>query len=137
MDEKIKKGIENDKIYRKLTINMQNKMAKFKEGRSTKSRLNDQLIINISSLCRFLRKKEEQKIKEDQDREIRKKKKEELLSKIATIHQQMLEQEKKDKAKNKDAKKKLKTKKLSEEMLKLMIGAFENGAEETIKKYVK
>ena len=119
MDEKIKKGIENDKIYRKLTINMQNKMAKFKEGRSTKSRLNDQLIINISSLCRFLRKKEEQKIKEDQDREIRKKKKEELLSKLATIHQQMLEQEKKDKAKNKDAKKKLKTKKLSEEMLKL------------------
>ena len=40
-------------------------MAKFKEGRSTKDRLNDQLVLNISSLCRFLRKKEEQKILED------------------------------------------------------------------------
>ena len=119
MDDNTKKGIESDRIYRKLTINMQNKMAKFKEGRSTKSRLNDQLIINISSLCRFLRKKEEEKLKEEQEREIRKKKKDELLLQIQKIHQQMLEQEKKDKAKNKEAKKKTKTKILSEEMQKL------------------
>ena len=56
--------MNNNKIYRKLTIKIQNKIAKFKEGRSTKSRLNEQLVLNISSLCRFLRKKEEQKIKE-------------------------------------------------------------------------
>jgi len=57
--------MNNNKIYRKLTIKIQNKIAKFKEGRSTKSRLNDQLVLIISSLCRFLRKKEEQKIKEE------------------------------------------------------------------------
>ena len=48
---------------------MQNKMAKFKEGHSNKDRLNDQLILNMSSLCRFLRKKEEKKNKEEEERE--------------------------------------------------------------------
>ena len=35
------KKLEDEKIYRKLTINMQNKMAKFKDGKSTKNRLNE------------------------------------------------------------------------------------------------
>ena len=69
------KKLEDEKIYRRLTINMQNKMAKFKDARSTKGSLNTQLIINISSLCRFLRKKEEDKKKQEEEREIRKNKK--------------------------------------------------------------
>ena len=113
--------MDNDKIYRKLTINMQNKMAKFKEGRSTKDRLNDQLILNISSLCRFLRKKEEQKKKEEEERESRKAKKEILQKEIKRIHDLMLKQEVKDKEKNKAQTKKggVRTKRLSEEMQKL------------------
>ena len=110
--------MNNDKIYRKLTINIQNKMAKFKEGRSTKNRLNDQLVLNISSLCRFLRKKEEQKIKEEKDREERKKKKNALITEQKKIINQILKQEAIDRGKNKN-KKGLKTNKLSEEMKKL------------------
>ena len=110
--------MNNDKIYRKLTINIQNKMAKFKEGRSTKDRLNDQLVLNISSLCRFLRKKEEQKIKEEKDREERKKKKNALITEQKKIINQILKQEAIDRGKNKN-KKGLKTNKLSEEMKKL------------------
>ena len=113
--------MDNDKIYRKLTINMQNKMAKFKDGKSTKDRLNDQLILNISSLCKFLRKKEEQKKKEEEERESRKSKKEILQKEIKKIHDLMLKQEAKDREKNKNQPKKgnLRTKKLSEEMQKL------------------
>ena len=110
--------MNNDKIYRKLTIIMQNKIAKFKEGRSTKDRLNDQLVLNISSLCRFLRKKEEQKNKEEEEREERRKKKNELIIEQKKIIAQMLKQEAIDK-KKKDTKKTLKTNKLSEEMKKL------------------
>ena len=110
--------MNNDKIYRKLTINMQNKIAKFKEGRSTKDRLNDQLVLNISSLCRFLRKKEEQKNKEEEEREERRKKKNELIIEQKKIIAQMLKQEAIDKKKKKK-KKTLKTNKLSEEMKKL------------------
>jgi hypothetical protein len=113
--------MDNDKIYRKLTINMQNKMAKFKDGKSTKDRLNDQLILNISSLCKFLRKKEEQKKKEEEERESRKSKKEILQKEIKKIHDLMLKQEAKDREKNKNQPKKgnLRTKKLSDEMQKL------------------
>ena len=110
--------MNNDKIYRKLTINIQNKMAKFKEGRSTKDRLNDQLVLNISSLCRFLRKKEEQKIKEEKDREERKKKKNALITEQKKIIEQILKQEAIDRGK-KNNKKGLKTNKLSDEMKKL------------------
>ena len=110
--------MNNDKIYRKLTINIQNKMAKFKEGRSTKNRLNDQLVLNISSLCRFLRKKEEQKIKEEKDREERKKKKNALIAEQKKIIEQILKQEAIDRGK-KNNKKGLKTNKLSDEMKKL------------------
>ena len=110
--------MNNDKIYRKLTINIQNKMAKFKEGRSTKDRLNDQLVLNISSLCRFLRKKEEQKIKEEKDREERKKKKNALITEQKKIINQILKQEAIDRGK-KNNKKGLKTNKLSDEMKKL------------------
>lgn len=54
-------NILDNKIYRRLTMNIQNKMAKFKEGKSTKDRLNNQLIINISSLCKFIKKTVEKK----------------------------------------------------------------------------
>ena len=116
--------MDSEKIYRRLTENIQNKMAKYKEGKSTKDSLNDQLIINIASLCRFLRKREEEKIKEDQERVRRKAEKEKLQTELDKIHKQMLEQEKKEKSEqkklNKNTKKKTKTKpKLSEEMQKL------------------
>lgn len=116
--------MDSEKIYRRLTINIQNKMAKYKEGRSTKDSLNDQLILNISSLCRFLRKREEEKIKEDIEKEKRKQEKEKLQLELEKIHKLMLEQEKKEKALakkgDKPVKKKTKVKpKLSEEMLKL------------------
>ena len=111
--------MENDKIYRKLTINIQNKMAKFKEGRSTKDRLNDQLVLNISSLCRFLRKKEGQKILEDKAREDRKEKKKTLINELKKIKEKMVKQEEIDKEKAKKQNKKLKTNKLSDEMKKL------------------
>ena len=118
--------MDSEKIYRRLTENIQNKMAKYKEGKSTKDRLNDQLIINISSLCRFLRKREEEKVIEDLERKKRKVEKDKLQLELDKIHKLMLEQEKKERAlkKNEKAtqKKKTKTKtkpKLSEEMQKL------------------
>ena len=118
------KKIENEKIYRRLTINMQNKMAKFRDGRSKKDNLNTQLIINISSLCKFLRKNELEKIKEEEESIIRKNKKEELENELEKIKKKMLEQEKLDKKKEKEKvknknKNELNTKKLSEEMQKL------------------
>ena len=115
--------MEAAKIYRRLTENIQNKMSKYKEGKSTKDRLNDQLIINISSLCRFLTKREEEKIKEDMEREKRKKEKTILQLEIDKVFNSIIEQEKKkkkNKKKKKTKKKKSKVKtKLSEEMQKL------------------
>ena len=118
--------MDSEKIYRRLTENIQNKMAKYKEGKSTKDRLNDQLIINISSLCRFLRKREEEKVIEDLERKKRKVEKDKLQLELDKIHKLMLEQEKKERALKKNEKttqkKKTKTKtkpKLSEEMQKL------------------
>ena len=115
--------MDSEKIYRRLTENIQNKMAKYKEGKSTKDSLNDQLIINISSLCRFLSKREEEKIKEDQERIRRKTEKEKLKGELDKIHKLMLDQEKKEKMEQRKlnkTKKKTKTKpKLSEEMQKL------------------
>ena len=90
--------MDSEKIYRRLTENIQNKMAKYKEGKSTKDSLNDQLIINISSLCRFLRKREEEKIKEDLEREKRRIEKDKLQLELDKIHKSMIEQEKKIKA---------------------------------------
>ena len=51
-------------IYRRLTENIQNKISNFKEGKSTKNHLNEQLIINICSLCRFLQKRKQEKQKQ-------------------------------------------------------------------------
>lgn len=53
--------MDSKKIYRRLTMNIQNKISKFKEGKSTRDHLNDQLTINICSLCRFLKKREDEK----------------------------------------------------------------------------
>ena len=116
--------MNSEKIYRRLTENIQNKMAKYKEGKSTKDSLNDQLIINISSLCRFLRKREEEKVKEDIEREKRKVEKDKLQIELDKIHKLMLDQEKKERLTSKKTgekpKKKGKNKlKLSEEMQKL------------------
>ena len=93
-------NILDNKIYRRLTMNIQNKMAKFKEGKSTKDRLNNQLIINISSLCKFIKKTVEKKVEEEKKREKRKLEKIELETERKKIHKLMLEQEKKENEKN-------------------------------------
>ena len=61
--KQIRQKIEQKKIYQRLTENIQNKISNFKEGKSTKDHLNEQLIINICSLCRFLQKRKEEKQK--------------------------------------------------------------------------
>ncbi len=48
-------------IYRRLTENIQNKICNFKEGKTTKDKLNDQLTLNIVSLIKFIQKNEEEK----------------------------------------------------------------------------
>ena len=48
-------------IYRRLTENIQNKISNFKEGKTTKDKLNDQLTLNIVSLIKFIQKNEEEK----------------------------------------------------------------------------
>ena len=48
-------------IYRRLTENIQNKITNFKEGKTTKDKLNDQLTLNIVSLIKFIQKNEEEK----------------------------------------------------------------------------
>ena len=113
--------MDNVNLYRKLTENIKNKMAKYKEGRSNKDSLNSQLILNISSLCRFFQKREEEKKKEDIEKEKRKLIKEKYEKELDNVHKQMLEQEKKEKPLVKEkSKKKSKIKpKLSEEMQKL------------------
>ena len=48
-------------IYRRITENIQNKIGNFKDGKLTKEKLNDQLTLNIVSLCKFIQKNEEEK----------------------------------------------------------------------------
>ena len=48
-------------IYRRLTENIQNKITNFKEGKTTKDKLNEQLTLNIVSLIKFIQKNEEEK----------------------------------------------------------------------------
>ena len=48
-------------IYRRITENIQNKITNFKEGKTTKDKLNDQLTLNIVSLIKFIQKNEEEK----------------------------------------------------------------------------
>ena len=55
------KKSEQKRIYQRLTENIQNKISNFKEGKSTKNHLNEQLTINICSLCRFLQKRKQEK----------------------------------------------------------------------------
>ena len=118
--EKEKQKELNEKIYRRLTMNIQNKMSKFKEGRSKSDSLNNQLVITISSLCKFLRKNEEEKIQEERDREIRKGKIGQINEELRILQNLMVQQEKTDKEKKQKGQKnksnKLKTNKLSEEM---------------------
>ena len=45
-------------IYRRITENIQNKIGNFKDGKLTKEKLNDQLTLNIVSLCKFIQKNE-------------------------------------------------------------------------------
>ena len=60
-EKNIIKKSEQKRIYQRLTENIQNKISNFKEGKSTKNHLNEQLIINICSLCRFLQKRKQEK----------------------------------------------------------------------------
>ena len=63
-EKNIIKKSEQKRIYQRLTENIQNKISNFKEGKSTKNHLNEQLIINICSLCRFLQKRKQEKQKQ-------------------------------------------------------------------------
>ena len=63
-DKNFIKKSEQKRIYQRLTENIQNKISNFKEGKSTKNHLNEQLIINICSLCRFLQKRKQEKQKQ-------------------------------------------------------------------------
>ena len=113
--------MESKKIYRRLTENIQNKITKYKEGKSTKDHLNDQLIINISSLCRFLQKREEEKIQEQLEKQKRDLEKKKLKSQKERLLKQIMEQERKEKKEKKSLKKNNKSEKLkiSEELQKL------------------
>ena len=113
--------MESKKIYRRLTENIQNKITKYKEGKSTKDHLNDQLIINISSLCRFLQKREEEKIQEQLEKQKRDLEKIKLKSQKERLLKQIMEQERKEKKEKKSLKKNNKSEKLkiSEELQKL------------------
>ena len=113
--------MESKKIYRRLTENIQNKITKYKEGKSTKDHLNDQLIINISSLCRFLQKREEEKIQEKIEKEKRDAEKEKLKTEKDRLLKLILEQERKEKKEKKSFKKNPKAPKpkVNEELQKL------------------
>ena len=119
--------MESKKIYRRLTENIQNKITKYKEGKSTKDHLNDQLIINISSLCRFLQKREEEKIQEQLEKQKRDLEKKKLKSQKERLLKQIMEQERKEKKEKKSLKKNNKSEKLkiSEELKKLKISKIE------------
>ena len=113
--------MESKKIYRRLTENIQNKITKYKEGKSTKDHLNDQLIINISSLCRFLQKREEEKIQEKLEKEKRDAEKEKLKTEKDRLLKTIMDQERKEKKEKKTLKKNSKNirPKISEELQKL------------------
>jgi hypothetical protein len=53
--------MDSKSIYTKLTYNIEKNISRFKEGKLTSSKLEEQLIINISSLCNFLNKREQEK----------------------------------------------------------------------------
>ena len=53
--------MDSKSIYTKLTYNIEKNISRFKEGKLNSSTLEEQLIINISSLCNFLNKREQEK----------------------------------------------------------------------------
>ena len=53
--------MDSKSIYTKLTYNIEKNISRFKEGKLNSATLEEQLIINISSLCNFLNKREQEK----------------------------------------------------------------------------
>lgn len=55
--------MESKTIYTKITYNIEKRIGQYREGKITSNTLNEQLIINLSSLCRFLKNREKEKEK--------------------------------------------------------------------------
>lgn len=53
--------MDNHQIYRKLTYNIQTQITKFKEKKISEDQFNQRLILNLSSLCFFLKDREKRK----------------------------------------------------------------------------
>lgn len=53
--------MDSKSIYTKLTYNIEKCISKFKQGKLNASSLEEQLLINISSLCNLLQKREKEK----------------------------------------------------------------------------
>ena len=53
--------MEYKTIYTKITYNIEKRISQFREGKITSTALNEQLLINLSSLCRFLKNREKEK----------------------------------------------------------------------------
>lgn len=53
--------MESKTIYTKITYNIEKRISQFREGKITSTALNEQLLINLSSLCRFLKNREKEK----------------------------------------------------------------------------
>ena len=53
--------MDNKTIYTKLTCNIQSQITKFNENKISKDALNQRLLVDLSSLCFFLKEREKQK----------------------------------------------------------------------------
>ena len=53
--------MDNQTIYTKLTYNIQSQITKFNENKLSKETLNQKLLVDLSSLCFFLKNREKKK----------------------------------------------------------------------------
>lgn len=51
--------MDSKNIYTKLTYNIERKISQFQTGKIVANQLNEQLLLNVTSLCRFLKNREE------------------------------------------------------------------------------
>ena len=56
--------MESKQIYTKITYNIEKRIGQYKDGKITANTLNENLLLNLSSLCRFLKNREKEKQKE-------------------------------------------------------------------------
>ena len=48
--------MESKQIYTKITYNIEKRIGQYKDGKITANTLNENLLLNLSSLCRFLKR---------------------------------------------------------------------------------